>query len=377
MTELLLHGHPTTRRALLQAGAAVPFSALRGSAANSAVTVGLIGSGGRGTFDAGWLVQNPDARLVALCDIFDDRIERAKAKIPVANPRVYKNYHDLLASDVDAVIIATPVFLHPEHFEAAVKAGKHIYIEKPAGLDVAGCKRVIQVADSADRKLNITFGFQQRYGPCYRKAKALVDSGGLGQLRMGHSHWIKGAITGNEPVTPRPTNEEAKIRQWTQWRDTFGDILVETYVHGIDVLNWFLGGHPQSASGVGGRLVEKRGDIMDHCDVAFTYPGGVKGILTGSQFTPPSYRDVQEMFYGSKSVVETAREYWKHYRGKGEIVEEKEPREITAVTLDEFIKRIKDGKPENTAIRAAESTLTAIMATMAIDRKREVHWDEL
>jgi myo-inositol 2-dehydrogenase/D-chiro-inositol 1-dehydrogenase len=148
-------------------------------------------------------------------------------------------------------------------------------------------------------------------------------------------------------------------------------------VHGIDVLNWFLGGHPERASGVGGRLVEKRGDIMDHCDVAMTYPGGVKGILTGSQFTPTSFRDVQETFYGSKSVVETAREYWKHYRGKGDVLEEKEPREITAVGLDEFVKRIREGKPENTAIRAAESTLTAILATMAIDRKREVSWTEL
>src|SRR6185503_20847921 len=89
------------------------------------------------------LVQDPNARLVALCDIFDDRIEQAKKKIPVANPKVYKDYHELLASDVDAVIIATTVFLHPEHFEAAVKAGKHIYIEKPAGLDVEGCRRVI------------------------------------------------------------------------------------------------------------------------------------------------------------------------------------------------------------------------------------------
>jgi len=70
-----------------------------------------------------------------------------------------------LASDVDAVVIATPVFLHPEHFEAAVKSGKHIYIEKPAGLDVAGCKRVMRLSDQANRKQNITFGFQQRYAP--------------------------------------------------------------------------------------------------------------------------------------------------------------------------------------------------------------------
>src|ERR1017187_1347478 len=279
-----------TRRAMLRAAMAVPFTAVRGSAANSAVTVGLIGSGGRGTFDAGWLVQNPDARLVAVCDIFDDRIERAKAKIPVANPKVYKNYHDLLASDVDAVIIATPVFLHPEHFEAAVKAGKNIYIEKPAGLDVAGCKRVIQIADSADRKLNIVFGFQQRYGQGYRKARKLVADGGIGKIRMAHAHWIKGAYSETPLPAPRDFNE--KMRQWTVWRDWFGDIIVETYCHGIDVLNWFLDGHPSKAYGAGGRTVERRGDISDHCDVTFTYGDNVQAVLTGSQIAPPLFRSV-------------------------------------------------------------------------------------
>ena len=119
------------RRTLVQAAAVVPFAAVRGTAANSAVTVGLIGSGGRGTFDAGLLVQDPKARLVAICDIFDDRLARGAKAIPAPDARQYKDMNQLLSSDVDAVIIATPVFLHPEHFEAAVKAGKHIYIEKP------------------------------------------------------------------------------------------------------------------------------------------------------------------------------------------------------------------------------------------------------
>jgi len=130
-----------TRRGLVTAAALLPWAAVRGTAANSAVSIGLIGSGDRGTLDAGLLVNLPNARLVALCDIYDDRIERAKKNIPLKDLKVYKDYRELLASDVDAVIIATPVFLHPEHFEAAVKAGKNIYIEKPAGLDVAGCKR--------------------------------------------------------------------------------------------------------------------------------------------------------------------------------------------------------------------------------------------
>ena len=218
-----------SRRALVQSAALVPFAAVRGSAANDAVKVGLIGSGGRGTFDAGLLVKDSRARLVAICDIFDDRMDRAAKAIPAPDAKRYKNMHALLASDVDAVIVATPVFLHPEHFEAAIKAGKHVYIEKPAGLDVAGCKRVMAAADSADRKINIQFGFQQRYGKVYLAAKKALDSGVLGPIRMAHAHWIKGAIPAGEiPVPPAPKNYEEKIRQWHVWRDTFGDIIVET-----------------------------------------------------------------------------------------------------------------------------------------------------
>jgi predicted dehydrogenase len=236
---------------------------------------------------------------------------------------------------------------------------------------------VIRAADSADRKLNITFGFQQRYGPGYHKAKKLVDSGAIGPIRMAHAHFIKGAITGNEKPTPRPTTDEQKIRQWALWRETYGDIIVETYCHGIDVLNWFLGGHPERAYGTGGRTIEKRGDIMDHCDVTFTYAHNVQAVLTGAQLTPRFYRSVHEQFFGATGVVETAREYWTHYRDRSNAVTEKEPRDITIDAIQEFVRRIREGHPENTGVRGAESTLTAILGRTAIDLRREVTWEEL
>ena len=145
---------PSRRAALF-----VPLAAWRGSAANGAVTVGLVGAGNRGSYVAGLMAKHTPARVVALCDIVDEKMQQAKASIGIEDPKLYKDIERLLASDVDAIIIATPVHLHAEHFEAAVKSGKHIYIEKPASVDVAGCKRIMRAADSADRKINITFGF--------------------------------------------------------------------------------------------------------------------------------------------------------------------------------------------------------------------------
>lgn len=373
-----------SRRAFA-AAAIVPFSAVRGSAQNSAITVGLIGCGGRGTYDAKLLTQNvKDARLVAVADLFPEKAEAAKKAAGVPDAKTYQRDVELLAkSGVDAVIIATPVFLHPEHLEAALRAGKHVYIEKPAGADVAGCMRLMRAADSADRKLNITFGFQQRYGAGYRKAKKLAETAEFGRVVMGHSYWVKNQIDSKRQQENFPKTELEIMRQWHEWREFFGDYIVENNVHGVDILNWFLGGHPLRAVGTGGRTIAKFGNNTDHSYVTFDYANNVQGHLVGCMITPQWYRDVKEMMFSASGVIETHREFWRHYRGPGDFVEEKEPvvngkvRDITIDSLSEFIQRVKEGRPENTAATAVDSTLTCIMGRMATDGRREVTWEEM
>jgi len=367
-----------SRRHILQVAAFVPAQAVRSSAANSAVTVGLIGAGGRGMLDAGHLVEHSGAKLTAICDVVPDKMEAAKKRLGLPNARTFTNYRELLASDVDAVLIATPVYLHPEHLEAAIRAGKHVYVEKPAGADVAGCKRVIAAGKLAGDKLNITFGFQQRYGPGYRKAHELVTSGKAGPLRFAHSHWIKGEFgpTATQKI-PRPVTPEEKLAGWKNWRETFGDYVVETYCHGVDVLNWFFGGHPVKATASGIQTMIVRGDLRDHTTAVFTYGNGVQATLTGTQIAPRFHRDVREFFYCGDALVETAREYWKLQRSSTDILLEKEPHDITIDAIKEFVSRVRDGKPENMAQTAAESTLTAIMARTSMDLGREVSWNEV
>jgi predicted dehydrogenase len=389
-----MESNSISRRHLISAAAIVPFAAVRGSAQNSEVTVGLIGCGTRGSYLARLLVQDvPGARLVALADLFPEKIEETKKALEIPSATAYSRDTELLAkSGVDAVVIATPVFLHPEHLESALRAGKHVYIEKPAGVDVAGCLRVMRAADSADRKLDITFGFQQRYGAGYRKAKKLAESNGIGRLVMGHSYWVRGGVGPQVPIGPPPKTEIEIMKHWHQWRQFFGDGIVEGDVHGVDVLNWFLGGHPSKAVGSGGRTLLTVGDNTDHCYVTFDYANNVQGHLLGCGIVPSWYRDVKEIFFGTTGIIETHREYWRHHRGKGDVVEEKEPaangggrpnyvmagvRDITIDALTEFIQRVHDGRPENTAATAVDSTLTCIMGRMAQDGRREVTWEEM
>jgi predicted dehydrogenase len=366
-----------TRRNLIGATLAAARFA-RGASPNSAVTVGVLGTGSRGTFVSTMMAKNTPARIVALCDLFDEKMEQATKSIGVENPKLYKDFHQMLASDIDAIIIATPVFLHAEHFEAAVRAGKHIYIEKPASMDVEGCKRVMKAADGADRKLNITFGFQRRYAMVYQKAKQLADSGAIGPIQLGFARFIKSESAWNEKESvPPPKTDKEKIVGWHEWKNLSGDLIVENNVHSIDVLNWFLGGRPVSAIGAGGTTTPKQGDMRDHNFVAFEYKNGVQGQLSGTTLAPNGYRDVMEQFFGASGMIETSENHWRHFRGPQQETIEKSPRNITIDSVAAFVKRIQDGKPENAGVRGAESTLTAILGRMAMDRRREVTWDEM
>ena len=136
-----------TRRDAVAGAAGIAFlqsSTVFGAQANSAIAFGIIGTGARGQYVGGHMARHGRARVAAICDIFDDRIEQAKKSVPgAAQARIYKDYRQLLDDkNVDAVLISTPVYLHPEMFEAAVAAKRHVYCEKPAGNDVAGVTRL-------------------------------------------------------------------------------------------------------------------------------------------------------------------------------------------------------------------------------------------
>jgi len=366
---------PTSRRALIGAASILPAATLRSTAANSAPSVGVIGVGNRGSYLAELVAGQTPARLAAACDLSEERLARVKAFAPGA--QAYQDYRELLRSSIDAVIIATPVFLHAEHLEAAVQAGKHIYIEKPAASSVADCRRMLRIVDSAPRRLNISFGFQRRYGQLYLKAKQAHESGAIGRIRWAQVQFIKTGPERPRPEAARPVSEIEKIRNWNAWRDLSGDLIVENNIHLIDVMNWFLGARPLSAHGTGGRTRAGYGDTRDHVHVTYSYPGNVQGLLAGSTLAAPGYRNVYEQFHGPLGTIETSENYWKLLRGLKPEIEEKSPRNNSIDSVAAFVGRLSGNASENTGARGIESTLTAIMGRMAMDLGRTVTWEEM
>ena len=361
--------------------------------ANSAVSFGIIGTGGRGTYVGGHMARDSRARLTAICDIFPDRIDMAKTRLPGADrARVFKDYRELLSlADLDVVLIATPVFLHPEHFEAAVNARKHIYCEKPAGADVAGVKRLMRAAERADKSKTIQFGFKQRFSPEYLKAEQILRTGKMGKLSLMISYWVLGGTPPQEFKSPYPP-EDQKIRHWALWSEYSGGPIVEQDCHGVDVLNWFAEAHPVKAAGTGGlRYPLAYGNwSSDHHNITYSYPNGQEGWLISIKHTA-GFRDVKEQFYGSLGMVETARTYYKWHgptqtsplRNADDLADRslieraESKREITIDAVEAFFTSIVEKKPHNMAMSSAEATLTSLLGRMAYELRREVTWEEM
>ena len=370
----------TDRRGFVaKGGAAASFMIVKPETAfsyqaNSALTLGIIGVGNRGTYVAGNIFAKHEfLKVTAFADVYEDKRKAAGEKFSGA--RAFRNHQDLLAaSDIDAVYIASPAYLHPEHFEAAVDAKKHIFMEKPAGVDVPGCHRVLRAARRADTSKRISVDLQQRYGKDYRKAYEVVKSGQLGAIRQVRAAWMGGGPA----IKTGHAESEEKVRNWFFYRNLSGDILIEQDCHNIDVVNWFTGRHPIRVSGYGSRQVRQYGDIFDNLSCTFQYEDGLIFSYCANQFgNGPAWSDVSETFVCEKGSVNVSRRGYTIYR-TGQVAETVTTKyDITLDAVTEFIDGARTGKIENAAFHAAESTLTAVMALESCVRGDVMTWDRV
>lgn len=404
----------SSRRQFLQTTAAAGVTIMKartvfGFSANSAVNLGIIGCGGRGTHVASSFMEHTNTRVAAIADLFEDRLEKGREHFNKNNtakgyPELSKSrlfcgsaaYKRLLdQKDVDAVLIATPPFLHPEHLAATVDAGKHVYCEKPVSVDVHGCREVEYAGEKAEGQLSLAVGFQIRHATPFVEMVTRIHNGALGDIVMAEGDYLAGSIT--LPEYPGTSDDELRIRHWIYDRALSGDIIVEQGIHVIDIFNWVLHAHPLKARGTGGR--EGRSDTgnnWSHFMVTYEYPGTIPVSFHSTQYNP-GYGDVFERFFGTKGIAES------HYTGgvfiKGEnewdsgaargtreeinkkdwaagkfksALEDADPNKEKA-----FIESIITGKYINEAHEGAQSALSGILGRTAAYRGDEVTWDEI
>jgi len=369
----------TTRRNFLSGAAAaagaftiVTPQSVRGTEANSQVAVGLIGCGNRGSYDASIVHADPRAKVMALCDKFQDQFDKSETTIKSQNTRKYTDFEKLLAAaDIDAVFIVTPPFEHPRMLEAAIQAKKHIYCEKPIGVDVEGVKRAMAAGKKADKTKTIAVGFQQRYGPEYLEAYTRIQRGDIGELVNARGFWIS-----NDPFTRKPYPDPAveKLRNWFCYKELSGDIIVEQDCHNLDVLHWFLGGLPLSAVGRGNKKVRKDMDILDNLTVIYQWPNGFFVNFEANQLTPRGFNKVGEEFTGTKGTIATSRARMTHYKGLKDSEDMPTKRDITVDAIEAFVTRIVNNDPENVVERSGLSTCIGFLGRTAVYTGREATW---
>jgi len=366
----------------------------RAARVGSELRIGVIGCGGRGTgAAANALEASPETRIVALGDLFADRIDSCLAQLGKLGGRAdvapanrfigLQAFEGVLGTSCDVVILATPPGFRPQHFAAAVDAGKHVFLEKPVAVDGTGIRTVLAAAARADeRQLSVVAGTQRRHETSYREAMERIRGGAIGDIVAARVFWNMGSLWHKQP-DPTRTDTENQVRNWLYHAWLSGDHIVEQHVHNIDVANWALAATPVRCLAVGGRQVRTDpvnfGHIFDHFAVDFEYPpasdGAPRFVLSMARQQDGTAGRVEEVLRGTRGMARLAP-------GFAQITGQS-PWEFTGQDNNPYVEEhvdlqraIRSGTPVNEARDVAYSTLTAIMGRTAAYTGAEVSWDE-
>ncbi len=374
-----------TRRDFAKASAAAAGFAILSSKGASAqdnvdtLKVGLLGCGGRGTGAAmDMLTGDENVRLIALADLFQDKVDATRNRVVDAFPDKcaieddhcfvgWDAYRGILETDIDIVIEGTLPYSRPKHIEAAVNAKKHIFTEKPAASDPVGIRKVIE-ASNKHKEMGLSFvaGTQRRHQKPYIETIKKIHDGAIGEVRAFRAYWCGGLPFARER-DPSWGEVEYRIRNWYNYCWASGDNIVEQHVHNLDVCNWVMNAHPVSVFASGGRnwkpREEKYGDLYDHFSCDFEYENGVH-MVSFSRHWNGCAGDVFEEAVGTQGVSnchdmaeEGTRAYVKEH-------------------ID-LVNSIRGAGPYcHEGVQVAASTLTAIMGRMSAYTGKKFKWDE-
>lgn len=380
-----------------------------GYEANSAVRLGLLGCGNRGSAVAESFARNTSVRLVALADLFSDNLAAGQdrfnklnaslgqslidSKLLFRGPRCYEQLAN--SKDVDLIQISTPPYFHVQHLESAVASGKHVYCEKPVGVDISQAKHALEIAKRVTPNQSVDVGFQCRNAPPIAALAERIRSGALGKIATVCGNY-------NAPVSTEKKREgegpdEYRLRNWLWDRVLSGDILVEQNIHIIDLCNWMVAAHPLKATASGGRnVLTHYGDCWDNYQVDFTYPNDVHFSFTSTQFGTDGVFDAGLKLFGANGsatcpyagpIAITGPNTWSwqdsksmaagsgNFAANGTFLDNLQfaDREKERTFIDSIV----SGPPRNQIAEGVDTALSCILGRTAGYQKREVTWDQM
>jgi myo-inositol 2-dehydrogenase / D-chiro-inositol 1-dehydrogenase len=357
---------------------------------------GLIGCGGRGTGAAiNFLNAGPNLQITALGDVFQDRIDRCRGtlkeqrniEIPDSNCFVgFDAYKSVIDSDVDVVICATPPHFRPIHFEAAVQARKHAFIEKPCAVDPVGARSIMasgRMAESAG--LTVVSGTQLRHSRDRVETFGMVKNGAIGDLISGNALRLGGKLWHSNRQEGW-SDMETMLRDWVNWTWLSGDHIAEMFVHQIDVLNWFFEKFPTQAVGMGGRHRRPTGDQYDFISVDYQFDDGRKYNGMHRQIDG-CYNTSTIQLNGSKGYTNCENKIWDNshnliWEYQYLVDDSGQPTKRLPVIMEDqshinLVTAIRTNNPVNEANAMASSTLVAIMGRESAYTGQLVTWDDM
>lgn len=355
-------------------GTALGAGAALAQGTGDPVRTAMIGTGNRGTFVMRGVLEQPGVKVVAVCDLKPDRLDNAATVAARDKPETFTDYRKLLArKDIDAVFIASPCDLHVEMAIAAIEAGKHVYCEKPAGIDAASIGRLVKAARAAKTVFQI--GQQMRSIGRLRKTIEAIHRGEAGRVVM-----VKAQRHAGDDLA-----HDGPSADWFFDARRSGDVIVEMSVHNLDVCNWVIGSRPERAAGFGGALVwanDPPGRTnMDGYSLTYDYANGVKLSYTQVFFHPRGLPNggQHNYVYTTKGAVDLdTATFYPRERGAQPVVLAPPQEEDRHAHTAAFYESIRSGKtPPADITIAATAALTAILGREAIYSKRVTTWAEL
>ena len=395
-------GAKSRRRFLASAAAATTVAAVGGgllsrgmkatpvhASGSDLLRIGLIGCGGRGTGAAVQALNaDQNVKLVAMGDAFADRLQSSltnlkqqapDGKVEVAEDRCFTGfdaYQKVIDCGVDVVLLCTPPHFRPEHFRAAVAAGKHVFVEKPVAVDAPGVRSVLETAEEARRQgLSVVSGLCYRYDLPKRETVARIRDGAIGEIVAINVNYNSGTLW-TQPRKVEWSDMEWQLRNWLYFTWLSGDHIVEQHIHSLDKAAWLMQDEPPiKAFGLGGRQVRVQpefGQIFDHHAVVYEYANGVRLFAFTRQQAGCSV-EVSDHVLGAKGAADlmkhaiTGEKKWR-YRGP-------KPN-MYQVEHDELFASIRSGRRLDNSEYMCRSTMLAILGRMCTYTGQTITWDQ-